>query len=177
MLQKGRFSNQKCALCVRAYPGPLSGDDHLSELKASLVQSLQPQGSAKLAQQSTRFGALLAIYSAHCFEGCLPASMWHRSTLDCMARVSKDSCQERCKICLHLKETQVGSGLGIDVTPLKITISGQEPREYNARELRNMELQDLISLYKVFLGLVMPRQGMDKARALLFSNRGNGPYT
>lgn len=41
-----------------------------------------------------------------------------------------------------------GLGLGIDNTPVRLSIRGQ-PCEYGPRELESMDLQDLIDLYKV----------------------------
>lgn len=42
-----------------------------------------------------------------------------------------------------------GLGLGLDVSPLRLTISRDRSVEYGPQELKRMQLDDLIQLYKV----------------------------
>ena len=49
-------------------------------------------------------------------------------------------------------------GLGIDVSPLRLTISPALSVEYGPQELKRMDLPDLIRLYKVGLAKVSQKQ-------------------
>lgn len=49
----------------------------------------------------------------------------------------------------YVQEDRSGSGLGLDVTPIRLSLGSERSVEYGPQELRSMDLPGLISVYKV----------------------------